>query len=98
MVQAMFNRRGKVPFITGLSVTTSGDQTKIVLNNKKPLLDDKQYTIATNDFLAYGGESLNTLFNDLLADQRQLTNITLLQALIDHLKQRFPEKAESPLR
>ncbi|MBA4418151.1 MAG: multifunctional 2',3'-cyclic-nucleotide 2'-phosphodiesterase/5'-nucleotidase/3'-nucleotidase [Syntrophus sp. (in: bacteria)] len=60
-VSGVEDGEGKFPQISGIAFTFSrkapkGERIKEVLVNRKPIDLDKNYTIATNDFLAAGGD------------------------------------------
>jgi 5'-nucleotidase / UDP-sugar diphosphatase len=60
-VSAIEEEEGRFPQVSGIVVTydrsgPKGSRVKEVFIGGKPLVADKEYTVATNDFLAAGGD------------------------------------------
>jgi len=90
MVRSMTKRRGMAPYVRGLKVVAVAGEVEIALDDGTAVRDNQRYTVATNDFLAYGGEGLDAVF-DGLADERVRTlDTTLLKALVAYLEQHYP--------
>lgn len=67
-VSAVEEGEGRFPQVSGLTFTydgkaPKGSRVKEVYVNGSPLRDDREYTVATNDFLAAGGDGY-TAFGD----------------------------------
>jgi 5'-nucleotidase / UDP-sugar diphosphatase len=73
-VSAVENKEGRFPQVSGLVFTydrlaPKGSRVKEVLIGGNPLVADREYTIATNDFLAAGGDGFKA-FGDAVKSSK----------------------------
>lgn len=78
-VSAIEEGSGRFPQVSGLSFTYSpsekeGSRVKEILIAGKPLEPEKEYTVATNDFLAAGGDGYK-VFGDAIRSSGDFSNI-----------------------
>jgi len=78
-VAAIEEGSGRFPQVSGIAFTYSpsgkeGSRVKDVLIAGQPLLPDKEYTVATNDFLAAGGDGYK-VFGDAIRASGDFSNI-----------------------
>lgn len=82
---------GKPPHMFGLRLARRPNGAQVLLGpDGKPLQAQRRYHVATNDFLARGGEGLDQLFADVPADHKQYTNVLLRDALATWLERTYP--------
>jgi len=78
-VSAIEEGAGRFPQVSGISFTYSrsakpGERVKDVLIGGKPIVHDKEYVVATNDFLAAGGDGYKA-FGDALKTSKDFSII-----------------------
>jgi 5'-nucleotidase len=88
-LRLLFDRRDQPPFATGVSAVAVDDKVEVRLANGAPLVADATYRVATNDYLAWGGEGID-LGVAGEAQTVQILDATVLDALIGELRRRFP--------
>jgi 5'-nucleotidase len=84
----LHQRRQKTPFCAGVSVTTIGDHVQVRLASGAPLVADARYRVATNDYLAYGGEGID--LTSATGEGFAILDATVLDALVAELRRRYP--------
>lgn len=91
--------RGISPHVVGV-LPAEGDGPFTLLHpNGTPLETSRIYKVATNDFLATGGQGLASLIRNIPQASVQIEPILLLDAFIDFLKTEFPPPvAKSPVQ
>lgn len=72
--------------ISGLRMRIENGKANDILIGTRPLEDDLEYTLATNNFLADGGDRITSLLNPL---QRQDIQIYLRDAMIRYITERY---------
>jgi 2',3'-cyclic-nucleotide 2'-phosphodiesterase (5'-nucleotidase family) len=78
-VGAIEEGSGRFPQVSGLSFTysrsaTNGSRVKDILIGGAPLIPEKEYTVATNDFLAAGGDGYR-VFGDAIRSSADFSDI-----------------------
>ena len=81
---------GKPPHIAGISILEGEDKLTLLHPTGTPVEVSRVYKVATNDFLATGGEGLGRLLENIPQTSITIEPILLLDAFIDFLKQEFP--------
>ena len=81
-------RRNEAPLVSGLELGAKPDEVR--LSGGAPIADDATYSVATNDFLALGGEGLARVFK-AARDRTQVLDADLRTALIAYLREKYPE-------
>jgi 5'-nucleotidase len=94
MLAHMYGRRGKMPYLRGLDVKTNASGLDVRLATGGELRAKDTYVVATNDFLAYGGEGLNEIIRD--RSRIRVLDVTVLRALIEHLEVLYSRKMHAP--
>ncbi len=85
-------RSGVGPYLAG--ATTLAADGKLDLRVRgAPVASDQLYRVATSDFLAQGGEGLDAIFGALPDAHLKILNASMLEVLIDHLRERYPDGA-----
>jgi len=82
---------GAPPHIAGLQVIQEDGKMNLMHPTGTPLETARMYKVATNDFLATGGEGLGRILQNIPQSSIKIEPILLLDAFIDFLKQEFPE-------
>jgi 2',3'-cyclic-nucleotide 2'-phosphodiesterase (5'-nucleotidase family) len=72
--------------ISGLRMRIENGKAHDILIGTRPLVDDMEYTLATNNFLADGGDRVTTLIK---AQKRQDIQIYLRDAMIRYITERY---------
>ncbi len=72
--------------ISGLRMRIENGKANDILIGTRPLEDDLEYTLATNNFLADGGDRITSLLNPL---QRQDIQVYLRDAMIRYITERY---------
>jgi 2',3'-cyclic-nucleotide 2'-phosphodiesterase (5'-nucleotidase family) len=72
--------------ISGLRMRIENGKAHDILIGTRPLVDDYEYTLATNNFLADGGDRVTTLLN---AQNRKDIRIYLRDAMIRYITERY---------
>ncbi len=90
-VRLLYARRGKPPYQLGLRVE-GGDPVQVTLADGTPLAAERRYRVATNDYLAYGGEGTDEAFGPLEPGALEILDQTLLDALITLLRREYPAR------
>ena len=75
---------GRFPQVSGLRFEIDGDHAVNILVNGAPLQDDKIYTVATNQYVAQGGDGY-TMFETPV--DRYISEHTIGQIVLDYLEQ-----------
>jgi 5'-nucleotidase len=79
-------RQGVVPLVRGVLVTSVGGKAQVTLASGAPIVADQHYVVATNDFLALGGEGLHVVFKDVPKEHVTVLDSDLREALIAYLR------------
>ena len=78
------------PAVSGGRAAHVDGTLKFTLTNGAPLDPRKSYRVATNDYIADGGEKLDPVLKKLPAESIQKQSLSLLEAFIDYLETTFP--------
>ncbi len=79
-------RAGATPLLSGLRLTGTGKDAKLELADGKPLDPAARYDVATNDFLALGGEDLFRVLKDVKPEHVNVMDLDLREALVAYLQ------------
>lgn len=72
--------------LAGARIDTVAGAPKVVLDSGAALVPDKLYRVATNDFLADGGDGLKELMAQVPKEQREDRTTLMRDAFLDYLK------------
>jgi 5'-nucleotidase-like protein len=74
------------PQLAGAHLSYSHGKATLTLAGGTAVADDATYVVATNEFIAAGGDDGLPIVRDLKADQRQTLAVRVREAVIDYLK------------
>jgi 5'-nucleotidase len=83
----MYSRRGGKPYVLGLTVEETPGGLRLTLPNGKALDEEHHYDVATNDYLASGGEGLSHVLKDIPAERLRVLDLELRDALVNYLRE-----------
>ncbi|MEM6730003.1 MAG: bifunctional UDP-sugar hydrolase/5'-nucleotidase [Myxococcota bacterium] len=89
-VEALYSRRSQIPYMNGLVGSDTNGTITVSLASGEPWDPKKRYTIATSDFVAYGGDGFQPILDRAGLENRFITDTLIRDALITMLKERFP--------
>lgn len=93
-LQILYDRRNQLPYVAGLEVSTGGGGLTVNLSSGAPWDSSKRYEVATNDFIAYGGDGFAPILASAGTKNRTILNLLVRDALQAVLRETFPAKSE----
>jgi 5'-nucleotidase len=78
--------RGALPLVSGLRVSRADGGVDVRLADGSPLVEGRVYAVATNDYLALGGEGLNKVLPGVGSDRLRVLDLEVRTALIRYLR------------
>jgi 5'-nucleotidase len=93
-VRVLYDKRRAPPYLYGLSFVRHEDGTidLLLAGTNVAVKDEEVYEIATNDFLAKGGDGIDVAISAVTDAQRRFLELSDRDAFIQLLKERFPAK------
>ncbi|OGQ92009.1 MAG: hypothetical protein A2289_23080 [Deltaproteobacteria bacterium RIFOXYA12_FULL_58_15] len=90
IIAYMSQRRGLPPHTYGLDVRVDADTVSTALADGSAIDPQKRYQLATNDFLATGGEGLDRIIGNMDDSRRHFLGMTILDAMLAYLERTYP--------
>ena len=94
-IQHLLTRHGTPPHIAGLRIVRIQGLWEILHAGGSPLEPGRTYQVATNDYLAGGGEGLDRILRHIPKSNITSSDVVLLDALITYLQDLYPRKSPS---
>ena len=89
-IEHLLNRHEKPPYIAGLRIVRIDGLWQILHLGGSPIEIGRTYQVATNDYLAGGGEGLERILKHIPSSAIHPGDTVLLHALIEHLRSLYP--------
>jgi len=90
MVDTLYKRKYKLPYVAGVSLKKELGKIHIVHPDSSLLQPTRLYLVATNDYLATGGDGLQTILDNIPQSSIKFTEHQLLAGFIGYLQKLFP--------